>query len=283
MHIVCPSGLSGDVRGLTVRELQLLADQSLARGGRNIDVMLGMMEKVVDPGPYKFAAGSKPKWDNVLLGDRFSALVDIRVATWGAEYWFPVRCADCREGFEWELDLRDLPRKPFPKETLDQLAEGANRFVTEGPNGEEVGFKLLYGSDEKSADSYRRRTGSTWGLGDVLAQRILSVNGKGSQGDPKIREWIMELGALAAVELGKRMDEADGGVETEIEVVCTKCGWQQWIQLPFDKAFYAPSRKRATNATTKTEEPKTKGTMEGRELSAETTPTGSSSPMKKTA
>ncbi|HEY5316361.1 MAG TPA: hypothetical protein VIJ20_00160, partial [Solirubrobacteraceae bacterium] len=113
MVITMPSGLSGEARGLKVKELQKLADPALARGLRHIDIMLGVITSVIDPGPYKFEPGEAPKWDSVLLGDRFAALIDVRCATWGPTYEFTGRCEECSEGYGWELDLRDLPRKPY--------------------------------------------------------------------------------------------------------------------------------------------------------------------------
>jgi hypothetical protein len=247
MIITLPSGLAGEVRGLKVKELQRLADPALARGGRNIDIMLGMLTAITEPGPYKWAVGEQPVWDQVLTGDRFAALLDVRCATWGSEYAFRVQCEECKEGIDWELDLRDLPRKLFPKTTLTQLAEGGkNEFTTEGPDGERVYFKLLNGADEKAIEKFRRDNGARWGLGDSLMRRILRVDGLGEAG---LRDWIDEMDAGPARELANRMDLVDGGVETDIEVVCPHCRWQQWVALPFGKTFFVPAKRRAPTTT----------------------------------
>jgi hypothetical protein len=249
MILTCPSGLSGEVRSLKVKELQRLADPSLARGGRNIDVMLGVFTSITDPGPYKWEPGSQPVWDQVLTGDRFSALIDVRCATWGPSYEFTTRCEECHEPCEWELDLRDLPRRKFPTETLDALKDGgANRFECEGPSGELVRFKLLYGADEKAIEKYRRDHGGLYGLGDALERKILSVEGIDSGA---LRAWIANLDAKPAHDLALRMDLADGGVDTDIEIVCSKCQWQQWVSLPFGKAFFVPATKRRAPTTEK--------------------------------
>lgn len=249
MHLItCPSGFAGNARGLKIRELQLLADPNLVRGGKNIDIMLGLLSEVTQPGPYDFQVGSKPNWDAALLGDRFAALIDIRCATWGSEYEFRVRCEECGEGYEWELDLRDLPRKNFPKATLEQLADGGkNEFEIVGPEGQAVVFKILRGADEKAMDAYRRRNGGQWGPGDALAQKIQSVDGV-KPGE--LREWIFNLDAEPARELQDQMDAHDGGVETNIQTVCTHCQWEQDIRLPFGKTFFAPSKKKAPKTMT---------------------------------
>jgi len=83
-HIVCPSGLAGEVRGLTGKEGKLLADRSLARSGATIDRILGSCWlQTTDAGIYELADGANPDWSKVLVGDRFYALVQIRRASFG--------------------------------------------------------------------------------------------------------------------------------------------------------------------------------------------------------
>jgi hypothetical protein len=281
MRIVCPSGLAGEIRGLKVKELQTLADRSLAQGGKALDVMLGVFSEVTNAGPYPFEVGGVPRWNDVLAGDRFAALIDIRCATWGPEYVFPMKCASCEEPYEWELDLRDLHRKPFPAATLSQIRE-RNRFETEGPRGETVAFKILTGTDEKSIGALRRRNGGRWGLADAICAKVLSVSGIR---EGRERDWVLELDALEARDLGLRMDEVDGGVETEIEVYCEHCQWRETIQLPFGKTFYTPSRNASPKAKTAipTTEPRTApSTPNAKAERAGEIPTGSSSPAKRT-
>lgn len=248
MIITCPSGLAGEVRALKVRELQQLGDASLARGGRNLDIMLGMMTAITDPGPYPWEVGARPNWDAVLSGDRFAALIDIRCATWGADYEFTIPCAECGEPIPWELDLRELPRTAFPAETLAQLTDGGkNEFSCAGPAGEIVRFKLLNGADEKAIDAHRRQNNGRFGIGDGLVRKILGVD---ELKDAKVREWIYDLDAQPARALLERMQLVEGGVETDIEIVCKDvgCMWRQWVSLPFGRAFYVPPKKRPVRA-----------------------------------
>jgi hypothetical protein len=72
--ITCPSGLSGRIRGMKVREERVLADRRLAKSGGQVDELLAACwEEIVDAGPYDF--GEEPiDWGVVLQGDRFFAL-----------------------------------------------------------------------------------------------------------------------------------------------------------------------------------------------------------------
>ena len=49
--ITCPSGLTGRVRGMKVREERILADRKLAKSGGQVDELLGACwEETLDPG-----------------------------------------------------------------------------------------------------------------------------------------------------------------------------------------------------------------------------------------
>jgi len=56
--ITCPSGLSGRVRGMKVREERVLADRKLAKSGGQIDELLGSCwEETLDPGALRLRRG----------------------------------------------------------------------------------------------------------------------------------------------------------------------------------------------------------------------------------
>ena len=60
--ITCPSGLSGSLRGMKVREEKILVDRKLAKSGGQLDELLrACWEDTVDPGPYAFE-GPRPDW-----------------------------------------------------------------------------------------------------------------------------------------------------------------------------------------------------------------------------
>ena len=105
--INCPSGLTGRIRGMKVREERILSDRKLAKSGGQVDELLAACwEETLDAGPYDF--GDKViDWGQVLQGDRFFALLQIRALTYGPEYAFAVNCGSdgCRTRIEWEINL----------------------------------------------------------------------------------------------------------------------------------------------------------------------------------
>ena len=44
--ITCPSGLTGHIRGMKVREERVLADRKLAKSGGQVDALLGAKRPV---------------------------------------------------------------------------------------------------------------------------------------------------------------------------------------------------------------------------------------------
>lgn len=235
-HVICPSGLAGNVRGLKIKEGSLFTDRKLARQGLIVDrVLERCWLETVDPGPYDF--GDKGMdWGKVLQGDRFHALVQVRVATYGSKYAFGLTCQNesCRQRFEWEFDLLDLPVKKLPDESIEVFRNG-NRFETVLPSaGKKVWFRLLTGDDERKIPALRQRSEGNL-MTALFAFRIAEIEGVKPQ--EKTR-FIEELELSDAMFLRSEFDRADCGVDTAIEVECPHCASVQEVELPFERTFF---------------------------------------------
>src|SRR5437868_4613554 len=112
MEITCPSGLRGTIRGMTGKEAQAFVDPALLRTNGSMSAMLmNCWLETADPGPYALiesktskGAAPKPPWDTrALMGDRYEAIISIRVMTFGPEYVFAAQCQNCEMKYEWEL------------------------------------------------------------------------------------------------------------------------------------------------------------------------------------
>jgi len=240
--ITCPSGLSGKIRGMKVREERILTDRKLARSGGQVDELLSACwEETLDPGPYDF--GDKDiDWSRVLQGDRFYALLQIRALTYGPDYAFGVTCQNdsCRTRIEWELDLNDLPVRQLSDESRAAFVDG-NRFETVLPDaGKRVWFRLLTGADERKLPKLRRNAGDRL-LSAMLAFRVVEVEGV-EQRDK--RRFLEDLSMRDADFLVDEFDRVDCGVDTAIEVECPECFSVQEVELPFERTFFMPGRER---------------------------------------
>ncbi len=241
--ITCPTGLTGRVRGMKVREERILSDRKLAKAGGQVDQLLAACwEETVDAGPYDF--GDKDiDWGQVLQGDRFYALIQVRALTYGPDYTFAVTCKSeaCRARIEWELDLGELPCRTLSDESRAAFLDG-NRFETVLPDaGKRVWFRLLTGADERKLPRLRR-TARDRLLSAMLAFRVVEVEGVESR---ERRRFIEDLSMRDADYLVDEFDRVDCGVDTTIEIECPECFAVQDVDLPFERTFFMPGKKRA--------------------------------------
>ncbi|WAM28309.1 T4 family baseplate hub assembly chaperone [Myxococcus sp. NMCA1] len=242
--ISCPSGLTGRIRGMRVREERVLADRKLAKSGGQVDELLSACwEEMQEAGPYAFADG-KVDWSRVLQGDRFYALLQVRILTYGPEYAFAVPCqnAACRSRIDWELDLTQLPVRALSDASRAAFMAG-NRFETALPDaGTRVRFKLLTGEDERRLPQLQRAAPEKL-LSSVLAYRVLDVDGVDARDK---RRFLEDLSLRDADFLVDEFDRVDCGVDTTLEVECPECFMRQEVELPFDRGFFLPGQARTT-------------------------------------
>lgn len=256
-EITLPSGMVGIIREMKVREEEIFSDRKLARSGGQTDALLrACWTELTDSGPYDFE--DAVDWSQTLQADRFFVLLKVRSLTYGTDYAFEVSCtnATCREKFEWQIDLDELPVETLAGERL-RCFENGNRFETTLPSAERrVVFRLALGADEKKLVQLRRRGGKA-SLAQALALRIHEIDGVERHG---LVSFIRELSLADADHLDDAFDEADFGVTTEIEVECPHCLEVREIDLPFDLSFFMPKkarrkRSRAHSSVTAEENP----------------------------
>jgi hypothetical protein len=240
---ICPSGLKITVRGLKASELDLFANkQEAANRMISNKILAACTVTVEDYGPiYKdlnFADGDF--WDDILLCDRFSTLLAVRIATHGPDYNFRVKCSSdsCGKQFEWGMSLQNLEQYELPMSSYANAFEGAP-FRATLSNGHEFYFKLLRGSDERAIaaqieKNYRARV--TTGL----ARRVcrVSVDGKDFTDYHRVSDWVRNLTATESLELIAEMDAVDGGYNTEVQIFCPHCSNDMEVNIPFDEEFW---------------------------------------------
>lgn len=255
VQVECPSGLVVQVRGLKTKEANLLADRQAFKQGQVFDRLLdSCWLQTLDAGPYTFSTpDQRPDWGKAHVGDRLVTLLGIRSATFGDVYAFGLQCKDqaCRERFEWEIKLSELPRKPLSEDARNAL-RGDGTLITE-VNGRKVRFRLLTGADEAKNARVLRLQRDRLMLA-ALSIRIVGIEGVKSEEKLK---YLENLELQEATALLEALDEQDGGIETEIRVECPMCGLVQEERLPFGATFFLPRKTRKTSSETP-EAPETK-------------------------
>lgn len=242
-EIVCPSGLSGEVRGFTVREANLLAQRQAKNARVDVfgKVISNCWERTISPGPYTFD-DDRPDWSKVLTGDRFCIVIETRIETYDEVFSFPLQCPDspCRTKFTWDMDLNQLPYKEYPDDTIARVTAGDLTFnIQVGSN--EVKFKLQTGADEAR---YARPPGTRDDqITTSLLRRIEDISGVHANDRKK---WINNMPLRALVDILARLDEVDGGIETSYDFTCPECAHEWEQEIPFDRRdFFLPLRRRS--------------------------------------
>jgi len=237
-----PSGAKIEGRSLTGKESKILSDKDLAKSGLFLDKILeACTVSVMDFGPYQ--SSEKLNWRQALLGDRFYALLQIRILSLGADYCFKLQCQEeaCRERFDYGLNLNDLPVKRLSDVDRTAFASG-NEFITVDCNGRMVTYRLPIGQDELLAAKSTNTFDSAFI--QSLLQRIVSIEGV----DDK-RKYLEDMGWGDLLQLLEAFDEHNCGVETDFSAECPKCGAIQDVRLPFGRGFLLPSTKLGVKKT----------------------------------
>lgn len=230
-EITCPSGLRGVMRGMIVKDEQLLMDRRVAQSGDTISKLLAACWlRTLESGPYAGTNGHLD-WGKVLRADRFFAFLRLRIESRGPEYEFRIACSSCRRPMDVALDLEQLDVSVFSDETRAKLVSGA--ALETAVDGKRVTFRLPVGDDD------RRLATLTDGSVDRMSyvMRILEV--EGVQKHPElIRGWFENLDGLAADQLRDAMDSEEAGVDTMVPLTCESCGAQTVIPMPLEPSFF---------------------------------------------
>ena len=242
--ITCPSGMRGTIRGLTVREERILADQRLAQSGQQMEALLSACWlETTDCGPYEFAT-NRPQWGKVIQGDTFYCLLQMRALTYGDDYDFAVRCrnSDCRRNIDWSLQLSELPLRPLSETSRADFANNNRLPVTLPACGKKVWFKLATGDDERKLAAIRRHNGGGM-LAALLALRVVEVEGIGAADKAA---FVENLALRDANFLMSHFERSDCGVETSIAIECPHCFEVQQVDLPLGPSFLWPQTRRTS-------------------------------------
>lgn len=248
-EVVCPSGLTGTIRRLKIRELDILASRKQQKKGTSITSLLASVwSDTGDLGPYtapfcEFRKDSNEQpvidWNRVLLGDRTFVLLQLRRLSVGKDFYFriPCRSPNCRRQIDCHVDLDQVKTTGLSEEAILKLSQGDNEFHRVLPFGEKsVAFKLLNGADESTVA--KRPIDEDKQLSSSLLIRLTSME-EASQSPGARRKFVEDMDADDAEWLQNEWEEADIHIETIVEIECEHCHRSQRIDLPFDADFFS--------------------------------------------
>lgn len=241
-----PSGAKIEFRALTLREENILASARGRKQESALDsVLSACVVQIVDAGPYR-DLGQRVDWDKMLQGDRFVAMVKLRVISYreGETYSFMTQCPECGQRSEQSVNLNtELPIQPLSEEARDALVNDTPFTVEVG--GSKITYSLSYGAHAKRFEKLREQNPKR-PMAAALRSRILEVDGIEKR---DIMNWLDGeagghdgLTSDEAEDLREAFDRVDCGIDTEVEVECPKCWASYVLSLPFDDGFFLPRR-----------------------------------------
>jgi hypothetical protein len=255
-EVILPSGLSGTIRRLKLKEMNLLSSKTENKKGNILEKLFKeVWLETTDIGPYKspfvdFKKDSNGEpiidWHNVFDGDRNALLLFLRMHTRGNKFNFDFKCKRCGHLNPLTLDLSSLTVYKLSDKVKDKLSKtGKNEFSVTLPfSGVQVDYKILQGFDQnnlsKTLDDRKddQFTAS-------LEPRLIYISGIEK---PKDRKKFIDNMDLEDLEfLQDEFFENDPGIQMDVEIECLKsaCEKTQRVTLPLDDDFFL-TRQRLT-------------------------------------
>jgi len=230
--VTCPSGLKGEIRKPKVRDIS-----ELRKGGNSIRAYTKLLrscwERTLEKGVYNWEGDpNNVPWSEVLSGDRFYILLQIRVALFGPVYKFNVTCGTCGSRFAWEVNVEeDIEVKPLSDAAKEILAGQDKLFSCTLIDGREVQFRAGTGRMEAAID------GQEDPIIKFVLPRIHSLDG---QAQPKqIKEALLDMDQDVFDHLQAELAASECGPDIAILARCN-CNATSRIDLPFDRTFFYP-------------------------------------------
>lgn len=233
-HLTADGELWTDIRlrEITGVEEDLLASRSIP-GAVKISALITNCAQQVGPVVDKQQIGQIAR--ELTVGDRVYLMFALRRVTLGDQYPFKVKCPSCEEERLYTIDLSELDVKPMkdPKKRV---------FDVTLPGGKPVRFHVMTGKEEERLSKIKDQT-DTLSLSILL--RLDLVNGK-----PADMRTVKGLSLAERNFLRDQFDEAEGGIDTSIDITCSVCGNDFESEVDVGQAgFFFPSQVRKASKT----------------------------------
>lgn len=229
-----PSSSLHSISELTIRHLctedeDILTTPSYIRSGKVLDILLNncVLDKNVD-------------LDDLLLGDKDSLMISLRITGFGSKYNATISCAACGKSFENDFDLSLLQQKELK---LEQAPGMANAFVYTLPEtGYVVIFRLMTSRDDKELDDQIKAAKKLNITSNTVTTRLchytISINGvKDKQ---ELKAMIASLPIRDGRSYRKYINENQPGLDMRQMATCPECGEASVYEIPIGIEFFWP-------------------------------------------
>jgi hypothetical protein len=222
-----------EIKAMTAQEEDILSSRALIQQGTVITHLIEscLIDKSVNV-------------QQMLLGDRNSLMVSVRITGYGSAYSAESMCPECGVRSSQEYSLTDLEIKRLE---IEPVVPGENRFSFTLPvTKKEVHFKFLTGADEeeRSVTMERRKKLSPGMKVDTvvtskLEQLILSIDGVTERN--KVNQFVKNMPALDSRRLRAYIEKQEPGIDMSVWMSCPSCSNTSRVSLPIGSNFFWPS------------------------------------------
>ncbi len=280
-QIACPSGATFEFKEMGGRQIIAIAERVGVNASSETltTILSSCCTSIVNAGPYPeldVGPGS-PNWANMLYGDVITALLWLRVKSFGevgSEYEYTFACEHCGTQGNATHDLVELLEDPEANRTLTEETVAAllARQPLTATIAEKREPKAFAGSEElprliapaisvtfdlhriaqdvamreRMKNAKRKKITTV----EQVATQMKGVRGLVTEktGEPlkdllSLWRWVQDQSADTIDNLLAQMRAADCGVDPMVDVRCNGeggCEKQMTIALPFGKSFFSP-------------------------------------------
>lgn len=220
------------IKAMTAQEEDILLSRALIKEGSVVSHLIKscLIDKTIDV-------------KDLLLGDRNSLLIAIRITGYGADYTATSSCPECNKEDTQTFDLSSIEIKRLGAQPI---ADGHNEFSFVLPvTKKTVTFKLLSVRDDEDVAKIRERMSKLFPDSKVdgvvtrqLESQLLSVDGHRDK--TAISAFIKAMPALDSRSLRNYMSSIEPGIDMRVDFHCKYCGAESKVALPAGAAFFWP-------------------------------------------
>ena len=225
-QVEMPSGAIFEISEFKVKHI----DKLLTNG--NADKVYNAIAKelvlsVVDYGPYPEEESKKLFTNSLLAGDKLAIFLVARILSNPDE---PLNSSvKCKCGATEPFDI--LPKSiefiPYPETSIEIFMNGNMHKITIGKNTYHTHLATI---DEGSQYKYAKKEKKSRKMTLMLATMLDSIDGVDNA--DKL-DWLSELSLAEQTEIMNKLDEFEGGVETQFTTECSNCEKELEVNIPF--------------------------------------------------
>jgi hypothetical protein len=218
------------IKAMTAQEEDILLSRALVKEGTVVTHLIKscLIDKSIEV-------------RDLLLGDRNSLLVAIRITGYGTDYTAAASCPSC--GKE-DTQVFDLSKIEIKRLGTSPVVPGTNEFSFTLPVSKKVvTFKLLTVRDEEETSKTREKMAKLFPDAKVegvvtrqLENQILSIDGQRDK--TAISAFIKVMPALDSRSLRNHMLGIEPGLDMRVDFSCKYCGAESKVALPAGASFF---------------------------------------------